>query len=98
MKLQKLEVKRSNGRIEEWQEFWDCYKSSINMNKTLSSASNFSFYNAFLVEQPKQLFQGSSLQRQTMRSLLTYWGKDLEKVLGLKGHTLIIYIEHESSL
>ena len=28
-KLPKLEFRRFNGRVDEWQEFWDCYESSI---------------------------------------------------------------------
>jgi len=41
VKLPKLEVKRFDGKIEEWQEFWDCYESSIHSNTTLSSVDKF---------------------------------------------------------
>jgi hypothetical protein len=35
-KLQKLEVKRFKGKIQEWQEFWDSFDSSVNKNDALS--------------------------------------------------------------
>ena len=42
-KLPKLEVGRFNGRVDEWQEFWDCYESSIHSNPNLSDVDRFSY-------------------------------------------------------
>ena len=39
----KLEVKPFHGKIEDWQEFWDRFESSIHSNTTLSSANKFSY-------------------------------------------------------
>ena len=36
-KLPKLEVKKFGGKIQEWQEFWDSFQSSINENESLSA-------------------------------------------------------------
>ena len=35
-KLPKLEVRKFDGKVHEWQEFWDCFVSAINENETLS--------------------------------------------------------------
>ena len=29
-RLPKLEVRKFNGKVQEWQEFWDAFKSTIN--------------------------------------------------------------------
>ena len=53
VKLPKLEVKRFNGKIKEWQEFWDCYESSIHSNTALSSVDKFSYLRGLLGEAAK---------------------------------------------
>ena len=47
-KLPKLEVRRFNGRVDEWQEFWDCYESSIHSNPNLSEVDRFSYLRGLL--------------------------------------------------
>jgi hypothetical protein len=42
-KLPKLEVKRFNGKIQEWQEFWDSFDSSVNQNDALSEVDKFAY-------------------------------------------------------
>ena len=42
-KLPKLEVRRFNGKVDEWQEFWDCYESSIHSNPNLLNIDKFSY-------------------------------------------------------
>jgi len=61
VKLPKLEVKRFDGKIEEWQEFWDCYESSIHSNTTLSSADKFSYLRGLLGEAAKTAVSGLAL-------------------------------------
>ena len=48
VRLPKLEAKRFNGKIEEWQEFWDCYESSIHSNTALSSVDKFTYLRSLL--------------------------------------------------
>ena len=43
VKLPKLKVKRFNGKIEEWQEFWDCYECSISLWSSWRSSENSHF-------------------------------------------------------
>ena len=41
-KLPKLEVKKFSGRLQDWQEFWDSFQSSIDGNESLSAVDKFS--------------------------------------------------------
>ena len=34
--LPKLEVRKFNGKVQEWQEFWDTFESAINQNKSFT--------------------------------------------------------------
>ena len=61
VKLPKLEVKRFNGKIEEWQEFWDCYESSIHSNTALSSVDKFSYLRGLLGGAAKTAISGLAL-------------------------------------
>lgn len=47
-KLPKLEVRRFSGKVDEWQEFWDCYESSIHSNPNLSNIDKFSYLRGLL--------------------------------------------------
>lgn len=51
VKLPKLEVRRFNGKVDEWQEFWDCYQSSIHSNPNLSDIDNFTYLRG-LIKKP----------------------------------------------
>ena len=48
VRFPKLEVKHFTGRIEEWQEFWDCYESAIHTNVSLSAVDKFSYLRGLL--------------------------------------------------
>ena len=39
-KLPKLEVKKFSGRLQDWQEFWGSFESSIDPNESLSALIN----------------------------------------------------------
>ena len=63
-KLPKLEVKKFNGKIEEWQEFWDGFESAIHqnpenpINRTSKSAiAGFSLTTANKYESAVQLLK-----------------------------------------
>ena len=62
VRLPKLdEAKRFNGKIEEWQEFWDCYQSSIHSNTALSSVDKFSYLRGLLGGAAKIAIAGLAL-------------------------------------
>ena len=50
--------KRFNGKIEEWQEFWDCYESSIHSN---TSVDKFSYLRGLLGGAAKTAIAGLAL-------------------------------------
>ena len=39
-RLPKLEVRKFNGEVQEWQEFWDAFGSAIDQNESLTAVSN----------------------------------------------------------
>ncbi|XP_068720614.1 uncharacterized protein [Montipora capricornis] len=61
VRLPKLEAKWFNGKIEEWQEFWDCYESSVHLNTTLSSVNKFSYLRGLLGGAAKPAIAGLAL-------------------------------------
>ena len=60
-KLPKLEVKKFNGKIEEWQEFWDGFESAINQNECLTKVDKFNYLRTLLTGQAKSAIAGFSL-------------------------------------
>jgi len=50
-KLQKLEVKTFNGRLQDWQEFWDSFQTSMDGGDNLFAANKFSYLKS-LVQEP----------------------------------------------
>ncbi|XP_068749238.1 uncharacterized protein [Montipora capricornis] len=61
VRLPKLEAKRFNGKIEEWQEFWDCYESSIDSNTALSSVDKFTYLRSLLGGAAQKAIAGLAL-------------------------------------
>ena len=49
-KLPKLEVKKFSGKLQDWQEFWDSFQSSIDGNESLSAVDKFSYLKSLLYE------------------------------------------------
>ena len=42
-RLPKLEVRKFNGRLQEWQGFWDSFSSAVHENQSLSKVDMFSY-------------------------------------------------------
>ena len=61
VKLPKLEVRKFSGRLEHWQEFWDCYESAIHRNEGLSDVDKFSYLRGLLKEPARSAIAGFSL-------------------------------------
>ena len=60
-KLPKLEVKKFNGKLSEWQEFWDSFESAIHQNDGLSNVDKFSYLRSLLLEPAKSAIGGFAL-------------------------------------
>ena len=60
-KLPKLEVPKFNGKLHEWQEFWDSYSSAIHQNDSLEEVDKFTYLRSFLTGQAKSAIAGFAL-------------------------------------
>ena len=60
-KLPKLEVKSFNGRLQDWQEFWDSFQSSIDGNGNLSAVDKFSYLKSLVQEPARSTIAGFAL-------------------------------------
>ena len=70
-KLPKLEVKKFSGKIQEWQEFWDSFKSAIDSNKSLSAVDKFAYLRSLIVEPARSTITGFALTSANYGSLPT---------------------------
>eukprot|EP00112_Aurelia_sp_Birch-Aquarium-sp1_P018768 Seg453.10 transcript_id=Seg453.10/GoldUCD/mRNA.D3Y31 product="hypothetical protein" protein_id=Seg453.10/GoldUCD/D3Y31 len=52
-KLPKSELKKFTGRPQDWQEFWDSFKSTIHKNEELSDVDKFTYLKYYLEEGPR---------------------------------------------
>lgn len=60
-RLPKLEVTKFKGRIQEWQEFWDAFESSIDKNDGLSPVDKFSYLRSLVQEPARSTIAGFTL-------------------------------------
>ncbi|XP_014678805.1 PREDICTED: uncharacterized protein LOC106818628 [Priapulus caudatus] len=60
-KLPKLEVRKFNGKVHEWQGFWDCYESAIHGNECLSDVDKFTYLRGLVEEPAKSAIAGFAL-------------------------------------
>ena len=68
VKLPKLEVRKFSGRLEQWQEFWDCYESAIHLNESLSDVDKFSYLRGLLLEPARSAIPGVFLDGRELCS------------------------------
>eukprot|EP00794_Sanderia_malayensis_P012363 gene12363-biopygen9859 len=61
VKLPKLELKKFSGKIAEWPEFWDGFKSSIHDDDQLAEVDKFKYLRSYLEEPAKGVVTGFSL-------------------------------------
>ena len=61
VRLPKLEAKRFAGQVEEWQEFWDSFQSSIHSNPKLSPVDKFSYLRGLLRGTARTAISGLAL-------------------------------------
>ena len=61
VKLPKLELRKFNGKLEEWQEFWDSFESAMDSNDSLSNVDKFSYLRGLLPEPARSAIAGFAL-------------------------------------
>ena len=80
-KLPKLEVKRFNGRLQDWQEFWDSFQSSIDGNDNLSAVDKFSYLKSLVQEPTRSTIAEFALTainyEAAVQALKKRYGKDI---------------------
>ena len=68
VKLPKLEVRKFNGKLHEWQEFWDSFESAIHTNESLSNVDKFSYLRGLLLEPARSTIAGFALTSANYQS------------------------------
>ena len=61
VRLPKMEIKKFSGRPQEWQEFWDSYKSAVHENEQLSDIDKFNYLKHFLEDAARKVISGLEL-------------------------------------
>ena len=77
--LPKLELRKFNGKICEWQEFWDGFSSSIDNNEQLSDVDKFAYLRGLLEEPAKSTIAGFSLTEANYKSAVELVKKRFDK-------------------
>ena len=60
-RLPKLEVRKFNGKVQEWQEFWDAFESAIDQNESLTAVDKFAYVRSLVTEPARATIAGFSL-------------------------------------
>ena len=60
-RLPKLEVRKFDGKVHEWQEFWDSFESAIHRNDMLENVDKFSYLRGLLVGPARSAIAGFAL-------------------------------------
>ena len=80
VRLPKLEIKKFDGYIMKWREFWDCFESAINENTNLSDIDKFNYLRAQLTGRAMDVISGLELTNKNysiaIQLLKERYGKD----------------------
>ena len=80
-KLPKLEVKKFSGRLQDWQEFWDSFQSSIDKNASLSAVDKFAYLRSLVQEPARSTIAGFALTsanyEAAVQALKKRYGKEI---------------------
>ena len=61
VKLPKLELKKFSGKVHEWQEFWDSFRSAIHDDEDIAKVDKFKYLKSFLEEPARGVITGFAL-------------------------------------
>ena len=80
-KIPKLQVKRFNSRLQDWQKFWDSFQSSIDRNDNLFAVNKFSYLKSLVQERVRSTIEGIVLtavnSETAVQALKKHYGKDI---------------------
>ena len=60
-KLPKLEVRKFNRKVQEWQEFWNAFESAIDQNENHTAMDKFAYLRSLVSEPARATNTGFSL-------------------------------------
>ncbi|XP_028397221.1 uncharacterized protein LOC114521031 [Dendronephthya gigantea] len=83
-RLPKLEVKKFSGRIHEWQEFWDSFKSAIHNNANLSDVDKFSYLRGLIEGPARATIAGFSLTEENYKSAVEHLERRFGKPVAIE--------------
>ena len=61
VKLPKISLQKFSGRAQDWQEFWDSFKSAIHDSPALAKVDKFKYLKSYLEEPVRKVIGGLSL-------------------------------------
>ena len=79
VKLPKLEVRKFNRSLYEWQEFWILFESAIHTNESLSNIDKFSFLRRLLLEPARYKIAGFLLTSANYESTTDFLKREYRK-------------------
>lgn len=84
VRLPKLEVRKFDGKLHEWQEFWDSFESAIHRNETLGDSDKFSYLRGLLVGPARAAISGFSLTSANYESAVELLKKRYGKTIAIQ--------------
>ena len=69
-RLPKLELQKFSGKPEDWQEFWDGFRSAVDDNDEISTVDKFSYLKYYLQEPAKKVLAGLELTERNYSNAL----------------------------
>ena len=79
VKLPKLELRKFNGKIEEWPEFWDSFCSAIHHDQQLAKVDKFKYLRSYLEGPARSVVKGFSLTDADYDEAVTLLRKRFER-------------------
>ena len=70
-RLPKFEVRKFNRKVQEWQEFWDAFKSTIHQSASLTAVDKFAHFRSLVTEPARSTIAGFSLTATNYRYVAT---------------------------
>ena len=78
-RLSKLEVRKLDRKLHEWQEFWDSFENAIHRNESLEDVDKFSYLKGLLVGQARSAITGFALTSANYESAVELLKKRYRK-------------------
>ena len=83
-RLPKLEVRKFNGKVHEWQEFWNSFRSAIHDNTQLSDVDKFCYLRGLIEGPAKATIAGFSLTADNYNTAVELLGRRFGKKVAIE--------------